>query len=72
MMINKRLVETVGDAKKYIGRNVALQWCALAANIVIVFAVGNLLEKLLLGSAGAALPGATAAVLLAAAAVLFR
>ena len=68
MMINKRLVETVGDAKKYIGRNVALQWCALAANIVIVFAVGNLLEKLLLGSAGAALPGATAAVLLAAAA----
>ena len=50
MMINKRLVETVGDAKKYIGRNVALQWCALAANIVIVFAVGNLLEKLLLGS----------------------
>ena len=41
MMINKRLVETVGDAKKYIGRNVALQWCALAANIVIVFAVGN-------------------------------
>ena len=71
MMINKRLVETVGDAKKYIGRNVALQWCALAANIVIVFAVGNLLEKLLLGSAGAALPGATAAVLLAAAAVRF-
>lgn len=71
MMINKRLVETVGDAKKYIGRNVALQWCALAANIVIVFAVGDLLEKLLLGSTGAALPGATAAVLLAAAAVRF-
>ena len=55
--------------KKYIGRNVALQWCALAANAVMVFAVGNL--ESCWGSRGAALPAVTAAVLLAAAAVRF-
>lgn len=71
MMIDKRLMGTVSDSKKYIGRNVALQWCALAANAVMVFAVGNFLEKLLGGSRGAALPAVTAAVLLAAAAVRF-
>ena len=33
-MINKRLIGTVSESKKYIAGNVALQWCSLAANTV--------------------------------------
>lgn len=33
MMINKRLIGTVSESKKYIAGNVALQWLSLAANI---------------------------------------
>lgn len=33
MMINKRLIGTVSESKKYIAGNVALQWLALTANI---------------------------------------
>ena len=36
MMIDKRLIGTVSESKKYIARNVALQWLALAANIVML------------------------------------
>lgn len=36
MMINKRLIATVGESKKYIAANVALQWVSLAANILIM------------------------------------
>ncbi len=46
MMINKRLVGTVPDSKKYIAGNVALQWCALAANIAMMAAVTRLLAAL--------------------------
>lgn len=46
MMINKRLIGTVPDSKKYIAGNVALQWCALAANIAMMTAVTRLLAAL--------------------------
>lgn len=36
MIINKRLIATVGESKKYIAANVALQWVSLAANILIM------------------------------------
>lgn len=71
MMINKRLIGTVGDSKKYIAQNVALQWCSLAANIIMVFAMGGLLEKLLGGGVQAARLAGTAAVMLAAALTRF-
>lgn len=35
MMINKRLIGTVAESKKYIAGNVVLQWCSLAANIAM-------------------------------------
>lgn len=31
MMMNKRLIQTAGESKKYIAGNVILQWCSLAA-----------------------------------------
>ena len=47
MMINKRLIEAVPESKKYIALNVALQWLSLAANIVMIGAIGFFLQKLL-------------------------
>lgn len=47
MMINKRLIDTVPDSRKYIAGNVVLQWCSLAANIGLIFAVSSLLEHFL-------------------------
>ncbi len=46
MMINKRLIGTVSESKKYIVGNVAAQWCSLAANIVMMTAVTGLLASL--------------------------
>ena len=46
MMINKRLINTVQDSKKYIAGNVALQWCALGANIAIMFSLTLFLQNL--------------------------
>lgn len=45
-MINKRLIGTVGQSKKYIAGNVALQWCSLAANIAMMTAITGLLAAL--------------------------
>lgn len=39
MMINKRLIGTVSESKKYIAGNVAAQWCSLAANIVMMYGI---------------------------------
>ncbi len=36
MMINKRLIGTVPDSKKYIAGNVVCQWISLAANITMM------------------------------------
>ena len=49
MMINKRLIGTVGESKKYIAGNVALQWTSLAANIVMMGAIAHLLQSLYTG-----------------------
>ena len=46
MMINKRLIGTVSESKKYIAGNVACQWVSLAANIIMMASITNLLAKL--------------------------
>lgn len=51
MMINKRLIGTVPESKKYIARNVILQWVSLVANIMMMFAISSLLAKLFLKTA---------------------
>ncbi len=47
MLINKRLINLVSRSKRYIAGNVIFQWIGLAANIVMMFAFGFLLEKLI-------------------------
>lgn len=51
MMINKQLINTVSESKKYIAGNVALQWTSLAANITIMSSITNLLGKLYVNNA---------------------
>ena len=51
MMINKRLIGTVRESKKYIAGNVIFQWCSLAANIVMMTGITGLLAKLFTGQA---------------------
>lgn len=46
MMINKRLIETVSESKKYVARNVIVQWCSLITNIVMMTAVTGLIASL--------------------------
>lgn len=50
MMINKRLIGTVEESKKYIAGNVAFQWFGLLGNIVMMSAISVLLEKLYRGT----------------------
>ena len=52
-MIKKRLIKEMGDSKRYIFGNVAVQWVALAANIVMIFGIANLMDKMITQSAGA-------------------
>ena len=51
MMINKRLIGTVPESRKYIAGNVALQWVSLAANIVMMASITRLLAGLFEGAA---------------------
>lgn len=51
MMINRRLIGTVSESKKYIAGNVVLQWCSLAANIVMMTSITGLLSELFLKTA---------------------
>lgn len=46
MMINKRLIGTVTESKKYITRNVLFQWFSLLANIAMMISITTLLTKL--------------------------
>ncbi len=62
MMINKRLIGTVRESKKYIAGNVLLQWCSLAANIAMMVGITNLFAGLYRGEAGARILWTTAAV----------
>ena len=46
MMINKRLIGTVEDSKKYIAGNVVFQWVSLGANIGMMASITSYLAKL--------------------------
>lgn len=46
MMINKRLISMVSDSKKYVVRNVISQWVSLIANIMMMFSITGLLQKM--------------------------
>ncbi len=70
MMINKRLIGTVSESKKYIIRNVGFQWFSLLANIAMMASITNLLAKLFERTAGTKEIAAT--VVIAAVAVLIR
>lgn len=70
MMINKRLIGTVSESKKYIAGNVVFQWCALAGNIVMMTTISALLASLLNGEISGQRLGITAAVVIGA--VLLR
>ena len=70
MMINKRLIGTVKESKKYIAGNVICQWISLAANITMMGAITRMLQSLYTGSTGDGQIALTAVI--AAAAVLIR
>ena len=71
MMINKRLIGTVAESKKYIAGNVALQWCSLAANIAMMFSITNLFAGLYYGNTSSHTLWATAAVVVPALVIRF-
>ena len=50
MMINKRLIDTVKESKKYIAGNVICQWISLVANITMMWAVAGMLQSLYEGT----------------------
>lgn len=52
MMMNRRLIGTVKESRKYIAVNVALQWMALAANSMLMFSVADLLQRMYAGTGG--------------------
>lgn len=65
-MINKRLIGTVSESKKYIAGNVALQWCSLASNIAAMGAIASLLGALWYKTADASAFAAAGAAIAAA------
>ena len=71
MMINKRLIETVRESKKYIVGNVVCQWISLVANIVIMCTIAWLLQEIYEGSAGKKAFGLTAIITVLALVVRF-
>ena len=50
-MFNKRLISMVPQAMRYILRNVAAQWTALVANVVLMLLIGLFLQRLFDGVA---------------------
>ena len=71
MMINKRLIGTVAESKKYIAGNVNLQWCSLTANIAMMLSISRMLAELFRGSASVQLFTVTGIVVILALAVRF-
>lgn len=69
MMINKRLIGTVPESRKYVTGNVALQWLSLLANMAMMTAITAFLACLALGKSGRL--GLTAAVVAGAVALRF-
>lgn len=76
MMIDKRLIGMMGDSKRYIAKNVALQWLALAANVAMIFAasryLGALYDQLTIGDTMAGAPNLPLTLGIVAAALLVR
>ena len=50
MMINKRLIGTVKESRKYIAGNVICQWISLVANITMMGAIARMLQSLFAGN----------------------
>ena len=71
MMINKRLIGTVAESKKYIAGNVILQWCSLTANIALMLSISRMLAELFRGSASVQLFTVTGIVVILPLAVRF-
>ena len=70
MMINKRLIGTVKESKKYIAGNVICQWVSLATNIAMMGAIAHMLQSLYGGNTQDGQIGRTAGI--AALAVIIR
>lgn len=49
-MFDKRLINIVNNAKKYISLNVLFQWFALLCNVVIIFGFGIILSEVIKGT----------------------
>ena len=49
-MIKTRLVGLLSHAKKYIVYTILWQWLALLSQVIAVFSIAELLEKLIYGS----------------------
>ena len=62
MMINKRLIGTVKESKKYIAGNVFCQWVSLIANITVMGAIARMLQSLHEGTANDSLVTVTAVI----------
>jgi ABC-type transport system involved in cytochrome bd biosynthesis fused ATPase/permease subunit len=71
MMINKRLIGTVGDSKKYIAGNVISQWVSLVANICLMTDITYLLVSVFYGRVNNSELAACAVVALACVVVRF-
>ena len=71
MMINKRLIGTVAESKKYIAGNVILQWCSLAANIALMLSISRILAELFRRSASIELLTVAAGVVILALTIRF-
>lgn len=61
-MIKKRLIAELGESRKYIAGNVAVQWVGMLSNAVMIFSLGALLEKLVEKSSVSIVPAVTAAL----------
>ncbi len=71
MMINKRLIGTVPESKKYIAGNVSVQWASLIANVCMMGAIASLLQRLFDGTATTSAIAVTVVIGLIALAVRF-
>ena len=70
-MINKRLIGTVKESKKYIAGNVVLQWVSLLANIAMMGAIAHLLQSLYHGTMDSTQLFITAAIAIPAVVIRF-
>lgn len=61
-MIKKRLIAELGDSKKYIAGNVAVQWIGMLSNAAMIFSLGSLLQKLVENRSASLASAVTAAV----------